>query len=436
MHTLTTITPILKTLYIPGIEKYVHSEDFFTNELERREQIEQVGRTFEVKVQTGFSHGIGMGALTDTLPTAGETQFKNYTGTPKTLRGRIRLNLGVVDMVKNDPHATLDLVAAEMTGIREGIKCYNEVQNIGNAGLTPLCCVGAAAAVNEVVTVTVDDGGGVGMCGTKYPTKFFLPGMFLDILAANFAVVDPSMLSLKITDVPDQTSFTITCVDAPAAAALAALLADGQTIFYQDGYNAERFGLMALFGSTTNTVFANRALAINSYLRPYVARVSAAGLVQSLAPTGVPTANWSTLNVHEVMSFLKMTRHADESSLYLFCDEGVQAEYIQKKKSENGYFKEDVKIDGWPYKVVEAEGRPMLCPRYMPSNAICFVSMDKMKKYLNRKIDFRDDLSGQIWSKVANLDEVEAYLIGHEELGSENFQQNAWLGDLKGAYEA
>lgn len=64
-HTLDTITPILKTLYVPGIEKYVNSEDFFTNELERRERIQQVGRTFEVKVQTGFSHGIGMGALTD-----------------------------------------------------------------------------------------------------------------------------------------------------------------------------------------------------------------------------------------------------------------------------------------------------------------------------------------------------------------------------------
>ena len=435
-----SITPVLTKLYIPGVEPYTWSEDFVTTMLEKRERVEQVGYEFNVKVQSGFSEGVkNLASAVAALPDARQNQYKNYNGTVKTIAGRIKLFNTLMDYIDSDPNRVLDAAGDEIIGVREVLKCENERQVIGDAGATHLCTVASAAVTNETdtwVTVVVNNDAAA-LCGPTYPTRYLRNGMIIDILAANHASVSTTDTeSLEIGDVVDDVTFTIKCATNAAADTLAALLADGQLIYHEDGYNNEFYGLKSLFGSTTNTIFdVDRTTTPNAYLKPRVTYVDSSGRLITGAPTGTNTDAWSCVNVHQMISYLVNTNHASKKDLAIVCEEGVKAAYIQKKKAENGYFIEGKKIDGWDYEVIEAEGVTLSDAKYMVSNAMCFVPLNKLKKYLNRKVDFRYTRDNSIWAPVSGYDAQEAYMIGTHQFGCENFKHGGWMGDLKGQYD-
>lgn len=442
MMTFESLTPVFNAVVIPGIEPYMYSEDAVTSILKARERVEKVGSSFKVEVQIGYSEGVkNLAASTSALPTARQNKFAKYEGTAKIIAGRIKLDNGLLDDLANDPHKVLDESANEILGVKEVLKCEYERQNIGDGGLTHLCTVASAAVGSESdtwVTVTVDNGAGA-LCGPNIPTRYLRNGMIIDILAANHTSVSTTATeSLEIGTVIDDVTFTIPCADNAAADTLAALLADGQLIYHEDGYNAEFYGLKRIYGMTTGAFYneTDRSTAANAFLRPRVAYVASTGRVTTGAPTGTPTDKWSPANVHQMVQFLTDVKKANKKDMLILCEEGVKARYIQKVKADNGYVMYDKKIDGWDYPTVEIDGVSVIDANYMFSNTMMFVPLNKHKKYLTREVDFRPTKDGQIWSQVSGYDFQEAYLIGKMQMGSENIQQGGMLGDLKGQYDA
>lgn len=433
MQSITSISPILKYKYLPGIRKLIEKEQFITNEMEKRQQVVPVGYEFQIKMKTGFSEGINFGTYNSILPTARQSKYDTTIGTTKIQRGRIRIYRQLQDYTRNDEFAYLDVAMDEMDGIQDAMKCEKERISYGDAGYSPLCCIASVAVTNETdtwVTITVDDGGGVGLSGS---TKYLRPGMPIDILSSIKATIDSSCENIEVYEVVSNTVFTVNCDSNAAADTLAALLADGNTIYHADGLNAEYNGLKNMFGMNSNTILgADRSTTAKAHLRPYVTYVNSSGDIVEGTPTGTPV-NWSTLNIHEVFEYLVNTKHASESDLYAFCDKGVAAQLIQLRKAEGSYHEEQKTIDGWPYAVLEFEGRPVLSPRYMLSNSWCWVPMDQMEKYECTKLDFVD-YDGDIWKWVSDYDAYESYLVEAMEMGCKRFDQGGWIGDLISAY--
>jgi hypothetical protein len=447
MMTFESLTPVFNAVVIPGIEPYMYSEDAVTKILKARERVEKVGSSFKVEVQIGYSEGVkNLASSAAALPIARQNKFESYTGTAKILAGRIKLDNGLLDDLANDPYKVLDESANEILGVKEVLKCEYERQSIADGGLTHLCTVASAAVNSESdtwVTVTVDNDADASsvkaLCGPNIPTRYLRNGMIIDILASNHTSVSSTATeSLEIGTVIDDVTFTIPCASNAAADTLAALLADGQLIYHEDGYNAELYGLKRIYGMTTGAFYdeTDRSTAANAFLRPRVAYVSSAGRVTTGTPTGTATDNWSPANIHQMVQFLVDVKKAVKKDMLILCEEGVKARYIQKVKADNGYVMYDRKIDGWDYPVVEIDGVAIIDANYMFSNTMLFVPLNKHKKYLTREVDFRATKDGQIWAPVSGYDFQEAYLIGKMQMGSENIQQGGMLGDLKGQYDA
>jgi hypothetical protein len=440
---LTSITPILYELYIPGLQVNIESEDFFSNMLKAAQRVENVGQNFNVKVQTGFSEGISMSpSATAALPDAGQCQYQEYRGTTRSIDAHIRIYRKLVDMTNGFQKGALNILDGEMRGVEGALKSENERMVISDGGVTPIAVVASATVSTESdtwVTVTVDDGGGIALCGSRWPTRYFRRGMFIDILAANHTSVSSTATeSLEILTIASGTVIKIKCATNAAADTLAALLADGQLIYHQNGYNAEFEGIKSLFGDTDNQLWgssdADRAVTNNEHLIPFVVRVNATGLIESGAATGTPK-DWSILNVVETLDHLQNVNKAKLADLVMLAEKSILNRYITMKQASGMYTVESATIEGWPFQTVMCEGVKLTAPPYMFSNAISIVPIKKMMKFKCRDIDFVSEFGG-IWQKVPGYDAAEAYLSGTLQYGCENFQHGGTIYDLKGAYDA
>jgi hypothetical protein len=423
-QTLTSITPLLKYKYLPGFNSYVNSEQFILKYLEKNQQVIPVPYQFKVKIRTGYSEGHEMmTAPTDALATPRQATYKEATGTVKFLNGRIRVFTILQQLTKNNEFAALDAALDEMETIQESIKTDKERMAYGDAGVTQLATVSACTVSGQTMTITVDD------------TRYLRIGMPIDFLEANHSEITNGT-DLTVATVDSPTQITVTAVATGGdLTTLVAALNDGALIYRANNYNKEYYGLESMFGSVTNTIFdVDRSTSAGSYIRPYVVRVNASGLIETGAATGT-AKDWSLLNLHEVYEYLTDTKHADPNGLYGFCHSSVKSKIIQLKKAEGMTFNENEKIDGWPFSVVMFEGRPVLGHRYMKKNSFCWAPLNKMEKYENSKLDFVD-FNGDIWQNVPNYAAFDAFLIETMEMGCSNFDQGGWIGDLKGAYES
>jgi hypothetical protein len=446
MMTLESLTAIFNDLVIPGIEPHMYSEDAVTQILKARERVINVGNGFKAEVQTAFSEGVRMMTQGGTLPTARQCKFDSYNGDAKIIAGRIKLDNSLLDDLAKDPSKVVDTYGNEVLGVKEVLKCEYERQSIGDGGATHLCTIASAVVNSESdtwVTVTVNDdadsSGVKAMCGPNIPTRYLRNGMIIDILDSDHTSVSgTSTESLEIGNVSDDSTFTILCASNAAADTLAALLADGQLVYHEDGYNAEFYGLKKVYGTTTGAYYdeTDRSTAANYFLRGRVAYVDSNGRLVTGAATGTPTDKWSPVHVHQQIQFLIQVKKASKNDMLIHCEEGVKARYIRKVRQENGYIKEDAKIDGWDFPIVEIDGIKIIDTNYALSNCMQFVPLNKHLKYLTREVDFRPTKDGQIWQPVADYDQQQAYLIGKMQMGSENIEQGGFLGDLKGQYDA
>ncbi len=445
-NVLNAIMPVIYELYIPGIQKYTESEDFYTNQVKANQKIEQVGDNFTVKVQLTNSEGISMsGGVTAALPTYGQVRFTEYKGTTKSIEARIRVWRKLMDWTQSTKEAALKYLDAELNGIQEAAKCEIERMGIADAGATPIACVASAVVTNETdtwVTVTIDNGGPSvnALCGTRWPVRYFRAGMKIDILAADHTSVSgTSTESLEILSISGSDIIKIKCDTNAEADALAALLADGQLIYHQDGYNSEYEGVKSMFGATDNKLFgsddADRTTTTNEFLIPFVQRVNSSGLIESGTATGT-NYDWSILNLVEFLDHLQIVNKAKASDLVMLCEKNILNRYIAMKKAEGMYVLESATIDGWPFQTVSCEGIRMTCPPYMFSNAISVVPIKKITKYLCREFDFVTEFDNNTFQKVPGYDAADAYMVGTWQYGCENFQHGGTLYDLKGAYDS
>ena len=422
--TLTDVSAILKTKYLPVMEKHINTEDFLTKWVEKHKQVETVGNQFTKSFK--YSHSEGTGMLTDVtgqLSPAQRALYKTFTGSPKWRDGRIRIYEAIVHLMNTDEKSFIDEITSETEGITDAMKCEKERMNFGDGGNTPLAIVDEATATNPSV-ISLASGS---------TTQYLRPGMPIDFLNSSNEVIENAS-GVLVGDIIDDYSFTLVhSVAAAGLAAFAASLEDAK-IFHKGGYKNEFYGLKALIGTNNNTVLGvNRALSAGAWFRPTVQYVQADGkLGTSSAATGSHVPN--IVNMVGLVQKLLTQKKAKKKNLVSFATAGVAQTLVANKIQNQEYIEPSKKIDLWPYEVVTFNGIPILSGNYCPDNTIFINEMSGMVQFLAKKLGF-SDMDGNMWKWVNDYAAYEAFLLEGYELGHYKPWQCATIYDVASAFE-
>ena len=419
---LADVTNILKTEYLPKMQKTIKAEGTVTGLIESRGQKEtNVPYEFVKTFQIGLSEGGGMRSYDAQLPTAGRTKYAKFTGTCKHYYHVIKLYKGIISLMKTDKQAFIDAISAEMDGAAEAVKLNLERMNFGDGGLTQLATVSAAAdAGSQVMKLTVDD------------TRFLRPGMRIDLLEANdhSEITNGTSLEISSVDVDNNHVYVTAGVEGGDYATLLTAVADA-LIYHEDGYNAEFDGFGKLVRDLTSTVLGiNRTTAANAWARPHVYRKKSTGAgIEIGAATGT-AQDWEITDIRKPVRDLMNRWHADKKGLLCFATTELAEYYARLWAAEGGYHEEKSKVDGWPYDSYAISGVPIIEALFAPKNGIDIVYMPDVVTFENQPLDW-EDMDGNMWKWVSNYDAYTAYMSLRKQLGHYSPYKCAHVGDLK-----
>ena len=422
--TLNDISAILKTKYLPVMERHINTEDFFTKWVDKHKQTETVGNQFTKSFKYGHSEGTGM--LTDVtgqLSPAQRSTYKTFTGSPKWRDGRIRVYEAIVHLMNTNEKAFIDEITSEVEGISDAMKCEKERMNFGDGGNSPLAVVDTATAANPSV-ITLAEGS---------TAQYLRPGMPLDFLDSSNELID-NAAGVLVGDIIDDYSFTLLHSVASAGLSAFATSLAGAKVYHKGGYKNEFYGAKALIGTNNNTLLGvNRATAAGAWFRPTVQYVQADGtLGTSSASAGAQTPN--IVNMVGLVQKLLTQKKAKKKNLVAFATAGVAQTLVANKVKNQEYIEPSKKIDLWPYEVVTFNGIPILSGNYCPDETIFIMEMSGLVQFLAKKLGF-SEMDGNMWKWVNNYAAYEAFLLEGYELGHYKPWQCATIYDVASAFE-
>lgn len=421
--TLTDVTGICKTQYLPGMQMTLKAPGTVTGLIESRGQKEtNVSYQFTKSFQIGLSEGGGMRAYDGALPTAGKTKYATFTGTCKHYYHVIKLYKGIISLMKSDKQAFIQALSGEMDGAQEAIKFNMERMNFGDGGATPIAIGSAASNTSgQIVRITVND------------TRFIRPGMSVDCLDTNHVGITNGVgLIVDSVDVDNNYVYLTAVATGEDLTTLVSALNTTIHIFAEGGHDAEFDGFGVLVRSLTATVLGiNRSTAANAWARPHVWKKDSSGSGISIgAPTGTPH-DWEIKNIRKPVRELLTRWQVDKAGLLGFATTDLLGYYAQLWAAEGGYHQQLSKVDGWPYDSYAIDGVPILDCLFAGKNGIDFVYMPDLVTFENQPLEW-EDMDGNMWKWVSGYDAYTAYLSLRKQLGHYSPYKCAHVGDLKG----
>ena len=251
MVNLTTVNSALKNFYIHPLREDINlkADPFASRILKTSNNVVGYNKIVRAAL-VGANGGAGAGSETGALPTAGENQYVALESETKNLYGTLEISDKIVKSATGqNAGAFVNILQQEMETLVKTLK-WNLARQLYGDGSG--CLMKVKAASGNILEAAEGEN-----------TRFLLPGLRVDIHAAESGEVASGNAGLRVLDVDRQTGKVR--LSAPVTAG------EGDYLTIQGSAGYELTGLGKLF---ENIDGASRLYGLNrsdySWLRPYV----------------------------------------------------------------------------------------------------------------------------------------------------------------------
>lgn len=382
--TLTTLSAILKNLYLPPVVEQLNNEVLFLQRLENRGD-EIFGLQAITPLHYARSGRVGARGENEQLPQQGAQQYAQAVWDLKYNYGGVRVTGPSMAKTSSQAGAFLQALQSELDGIRNDLRrdvarqCYSD----GTAAL------GTVALNSAVNTLTLQTSGYEALVkGQLYI------GQFIDIGTPANPTLDAS--NREITNYSIATSTTSSITVSGAAVTTAA----GDSVFVQGNalsgsVSREMDGLKKLVSTSANTV-GGIAEGSNAYWAPI--RDATGG---ALAKDPLTKA-FARVNIAGGSPSIMIGSFGMQRALFNLLQ--TQVQYIEPLNLKGGFT------------AIEYMGQPFVADRDAPWGNIYLLDERFLKVFTNRDWHFLDE-DGHILKQVAGFDAWEALLARYMNLG-------------------
>lgn len=433
---LNDLAPAMKTKILDKLIDVTNERNFMRNELNRRAQVERVGKEYEVKYMTAKSEGFGSRAYNEPFQRAGQSQYRKGKDEVRHIFGRVRVWGADSDFTNANYKAVVNAVIREIQSYGEAYGTNMTRIMCWDGGETPLCKVASATGTDGLVTVTLAEGSTAKWLRIGMPIEFMTP----DGNGGYKPISQTGAKDQNIVNILDDYTFTFVATDRATGevitdtTALVAAIANSG-VFRNGTYKKDPYGLWALFGKMNNKIGdIDRSLDDNWWARPNVYRKSAGGNgIEKGERTGVPK-DWNLSNLRRFENILINQNGASKGDVVFFSTSDVADYYIELWANRGGYHEQGPKVDAWPYRKVYFDGIPWLVDDYFLDHVLFGGDFSQLVRYLNREMHW-EDKTGRIWHWVHDYDCWEAFTVERVNYGALDYTKTGALWDLKGYSE-
>ena len=380
--TLTTLSNILKELYLPPVVDQINNEILVLSRWDVNKK-DLVGLQANVPLHTARSSGIGARPELGTLPTAGAQAYQKAVYDLKYLYGTIQVSGPSIQKSKNTSGAFLEAYKSELDGIKDDLMNDLARQFYGNGdGVIAVC-----GASGPSTTVTL---------ASAEPIRqgFLYVGQSVDI----GTTADPDTLAAAtvITDINESTpsitvGTSVTVTGANRVYAAGNTSATDATVVYEVDA-----GLQKLVSTAANTVGG-----INAATSTYWDNLR-------------DTAGGALTEDNLLKSWNNVRIRGGKPSIVL-SSFGLQRVYFNALAGDRRYV-EPTKLRGG-FQTLEFQGQAFVADRHAPYGKVFILDESKLMVFSPADFDFlaRD---GQAVKWVQNLDAFQSILFRYINIGT------------------
>lgn len=380
--TLTTLSNILKELYLPPVVDQINNEILVLSRWDVNKK-DLVGLQANVPLHTARSSGIGARPELGTLPTAGAQSYAKAVYNLKYLYGTIQVSGPSIQKTKNSSGAFLEAYKSELDGIKDDLMNDLARQFYGNGdGVIAVC-----GASGPSTTVTL---------ASAEPIRqgFLYVGQAVDI----GTTADPDTLAAAtvITDINESTpsitvGTSVTVTGANRVYAAGNTSATDATVVYEIDS-----GLQKMVSTSANT-FGGINASTSKYWDNQRDTSGGALTEDNLLK------NWNNVRIRGGKPSLVLSSF------------GLQRVYFNTLQGNRRYV-EPTKLRGG-FESLEFQGQAFVADRHAPYGKVFILDESKLMVFSPADFDFlaRD---GQAVKWVQNLDAFQSILFRYINIGT------------------
>ncbi len=423
---ITDIDEAMMESYIKQLNVTTIKRRYLSEQMQKRKQVEKVGKTFRLFFNDSESQGFGHVAYNATLPKARQASTAYLTDDIGHFYGRLRIYGADVDETATDEMAVVRAVDLEMRSFTDAYGTDEERKMFGDGGATPITHASACTDASPcAVTVT--------------STKHLKKGMPLEFRSSADAAITNGNDQI-IEAVTSDTTFTFTATDSSGdeitggtRTTLAAAIADSSHVYRYGGYGVEWEGLYSLIGKTTNTIGSLTRGTGYEYYIPLVYRVKSTEDGIEAGATASAKYAWSIADLRKFVDRKLVEQNgAEVDNLQIFTTGNVLDYYMQLWENKGGYHEQTPNVDGWPYRKASFQGIPILAGYSCLENCMFFVDMSQMVEFRNREPHWDRFDGNNLWHRLESYDAYEAVYIERKQNGVRQPKKCGVLWDMKG----
>ncbi len=383
--TITTISNMLKDIYLGPISEQLNNETLILARLETRTQ-DFVGNQVVLPLHTGRSGGVGARGEDQDLPAAGNQVYKRAVYDTRNLYGRLRVTGPSMMKSRNDAGSFIPILRGEIDGLRQDLKRDLARQFYGSGDGKVATCGTTTTSATVVLSSSepIDKG-------------YLYPGLPVNIGTASNV---NSLISGE----------AIVSVDASTP-----------SITVSTSISTTSSDFVFIAGSTADDSTAAGGVYEVDGLQKMVAT---SGAVGGLNPATAGEEFWASMSISasggnvaldDFQQAFNRSRLAGGEISAILTSFGVQRKYFNLLQSQVRYMDPQVLRGG--FQVLEHMGKPIIADRDAPWGKAFFLDEQYIKVYSPQDWHFLDE-DGHTLKWVTGRDAWEAVLARYLNLGT------------------
>lgn len=384
--TLSTLSAILKTQYLPAMNEQFNNLSVLLNRIEK-DYDSVVGKNFTMALHTGRNESVSARAEGGTLPLAGNQSYENAIVPMKYLYGRLGITGQTIKASKSSEGAFLKAVDSEMKGLMNDLR-FSVNRQLWGDGSGALAVCGVTTAATAVVVVS---------------TRKLRVGMRIDVIVTTDGTTSTGALDRTVLSITDATHFVVSG---------AAITTDGTfSVYIQGSRNLEMMGMSGIFSNSL------ALQGVDPATKPF-------WKANILGNAGTPRAI-SEILMQTAMDTTEQNSTGNVSALYT--SYGVRRAY-QGVLAALKQYTNPLQLKGG-YTALDYNGKPLIADKDAPTGKIFFADESALKVYRMSDWEWMEE-DGNILSRVSGSDSYEAICFLYNEFGATTRNSQTLLSDI------